>query len=269
MSEADVIKQSNKPQSKTSIKKDLQALGLKSGDIILVHSSMSKIGWIAGREIAVIEALLEVVGLQGTIVMPSFTDENSQPELWQNPPVPASWVDQIKNEMLPFDPLTTPTREMGLIAEAFWHYPGTLRSNHPQVSMSGHGKLAKSIIENHQLSPGFGRFSPLQRVYDLNGKVLLLGVDYNRCTCMHLAEVWLNKENQWYLDGACIKENGQVIWKEFLEIAYDESDFLEIGGKYEQENNVINGLVGQASAKLIDVKSLCDFAFEWMLVNRK
>ena len=56
MSEADVIKQSNKPQSKTSIKKDLQALGLKSGDIILVHSSMSKIGWIAGREIAVIEA---------------------------------------------------------------------------------------------------------------------------------------------------------------------------------------------------------------------
>ena len=99
MSEADVIKQSNKPQSKTSIKKDLQALGLKSGDIILVHSSMSKIGWIAGREIAVIEALLEVVGLQGTIVMPSFTGENSQPELWQNPPVPASWVDQIKNEM--------------------------------------------------------------------------------------------------------------------------------------------------------------------------
>ena len=80
MSEADVIKQSNKPQSKTSIKKDLQALGLKSGDIILVHSSMSKIGWIAGREIAVIEALLEVVGLQGTIVMPSFTGENSQPE---------------------------------------------------------------------------------------------------------------------------------------------------------------------------------------------
>ena len=249
MSEADVIKQSNKPQSKTSIKKDLQALGLKSGDIILVHSSMSKIGWIAGREIAVIEALLEVVGLQGTIVMPSFTGENSQPELWQNPPVPASWVDQIKNEMLPFDPLTTPTN--------------------PQVSMSGHGKLAKSIIENHQLSPGFGRFSPLQRVYDLNGKVLLLGVDYNRCTCMHLAEVWLNKENQWYLDGACIKENGQVIWKEFLEIAYDESDFLEIGRKYEQENNVVNGLVGQASAKLIDVKSLCDFAFEWMLVNRK
>lgn len=268
MSEADVIKQSNRPQSKTSIKKDLQALGLKSGDIILVHSSMSKIGWIAGREIAIIEVLLETVGPQGTIVMPSFTGENSQPELWQNPPVPDSWVKLIKQEMLPFDPLVTPTREMGAIAEAFWHYPGTLRSNHPQVSMSAHGKYAKMIIENHQLSPGFGRLSPLQRVYDLNGKVLLLGVDYNRCTCMHLAEVWLNNKEQWYLDGACIKENDRVVWKEFLEIAYDESDFLEIGKMFERENNVVSGLIGQAPVKLIEVKALCDFAFEWMLKNR-
>lgn len=267
MSEASVIQKSIRPQTKETLKEDFQKLGIQKGDIVLVHSSMSQIGWIAGREIAVIEALIETVGEEGTIVMPSFSGENSQPELWQNPPVPHQWVHIIKQSMLPFDVYKTPTREMGKIAEAFWHYPQVLRSNHPQVSMSAYGLLAKEIIENHELSPGFGKNSPLQKLYDLNAHVLLLGVDYDHCTCLHLAEVW-QEHPKWYKNGACIYENHQIVWKEFLDIDYDDSDFLQIGKAYEKRNSIKKGQVGLALAKYIDLKSLCDYAYDWMKTNR-
>ena len=171
MSEASVIQKSIRPQTKDTLKEDFQKIGIQKGDIVLVHSSMSQIGWIAGREIAVIEALIETVGEEGTIVMPSFSGENSQPELWQNPPVPADWISVIKDYMPPFECDKTPTREMGKIAEAFWHYPQVLRSYHPEVSFSARGKMANMIVEKHPLSPGFGKDSPLQRLYDLNAHV--------------------------------------------------------------------------------------------------
>lgn len=267
MNEWSVIQKSQEPQTKKTLKEDFQKIGIQQGDIVCVHASMSQIGWIVGREIAVIEALIETVGQEGTIVMPSFTGENSQPELWQCPPVPSHWTSVIKEDMLPFDCWKTPTREMGRIAEAFWHYPQVFRSNHPQVSMSAYGALAKVITENHQLSPGFGKNSPLQRLYDFNARVLLLGVDYNRCTCLHLAEVW-QEHPQWYKNGACLYENDQPVWKEYLEIAYDDSDFMMIGKEYEKSYPTKIGTVGLAKTRYLSVRSLCDFAYQWIKTNR-
>ena len=268
MSEASVIQKSIRPQTKDTLKEDFQKIGIQKGDIVLVHSSMSQIGWIAGREIAVIEALIETVGEEGTIVMPSFSGENSQPELWQNPPVPADWISVIKDYMPPFECDKTPTREMGKIAEAFWHYPQVLRSYHPEVSFSARGKMANMIVEKHPLSPGFGKDSPLQRLYDLNAHVLLLGVSYDHCTCMHLAEVW-QECPQWYTNGAAIIENGKRVWKEFLEIAYDDSDFLDIGQAYESQYHIEVGTGSLAKSRYLEMKSLCDFAYEWIKVNRQ
>ena len=53
----------------------------------MVHSSLSKIGWVCGAEVSVIQALLEVVGEEGTIVMPAHTGDNSDPSVWENPPI--------------------------------------------------------------------------------------------------------------------------------------------------------------------------------------
>lgn len=67
------------------------ALGLKSDDTVLVHSSLSSIGWVVGQEVTVIEALLESLP-QGTLMMPSHSAGNSDPADWENPPVPKSWI---------------------------------------------------------------------------------------------------------------------------------------------------------------------------------
>lgn len=268
MSESDVIHKTKDVITKETLLNDFKALGIKKGDILLVHSSLSKLGWIVGREITVIDALLEMVGKNGTIVMPCFSGENSDPSRWENPPVPNSWVETIKENMPPFDPLKTPTREMGRIADAFWRYPNALRSNHPQVSFSAIGPKAEWILQDQPLSPGFGENSPLYKLYDLQAKVLLLGVGYGSCTCLHRCEVQLTPLKQYHLTGARIIKEGQSIWQEFMEIDYDDNDFSKLGEDYEKQYPVSIHRVGIADCRLIDMVSLCDFGKQWLQIHR-
>lgn len=268
MSEYSIIEESKKAYTKEDLVYDLKKLGIQSGDLLLVHSSLSKLGWIVGREVSVVEALIEVLGEAGTLVMPCFSGENSEPSAWQHPPVPKEWLETIRQHMPPYDPILTPTRQMGRVVDLFRHYPKTIRSNHPQVSFAARGPLAQSLLEPHVLSPGFGIDSPLFRMYERNAKVLLLGVGYGNCTCMHLGEVWSDKP-KWIETGASIQEEGKMRWVNFQEIDYDDSDFDIIGEAYEKENIVKNGKVGQGKAKLLDMKNVADFAYEWMKVNRK
>ncbi|MBQ0065245.1 MAG: AAC(3) family N-acetyltransferase [Firmicutes bacterium] len=264
MSEKEQILNSEKPYSKKDIVQDLKKLGLKQGDVVLVHSSLSKIGWVIGREISIIQALLEVVGPEGTIVMPSHSTGNSMPDYWQEPQVPRDWLDFIKENMPSFDPAYAPTRNMGRIADAFYRYPGTIRSNHPQVSFSANGKCAKEITENHSLSFGLGKHSPLQKLYDLDAKILLLGVGYEVCTAMHLAESkqpYILTETQ----GSSLKSG----WTEFEEIVYDDSDFAWIGLDFEKEKSVNQGFIGQAYSRVFSLPEVVDFAKIWIQKNRK
>ena len=267
MSESEVIQQSKKAYTQNIIIDDLKKLSIKKGDNIMVHSSLSQLGWIVGAERTVLSALLEVIGEDGTIAMPCFSGDNSDPTLWQNPPIPEAWIEDFRLFLPPFDPLLTSTRQMGRIVDLFRHYPNVLRSSHPQVSFCALGPLSHSIIDNHQLSPSFGKDSPLQRMYDYDFKVLLLGVGYGNCTCMHLGEVWL-ENNHWIQTGSRIIENGLSIWKEYQDIDYDDSDFETIGHAYEQVNQVMIGKVAQGEARIVSMKSITDFAFEWIKDNR-
>lgn len=233
MSEKEIIERSKQAYSKQDIIQDLQNLSLHQGDIVLVHTSLSKIGWVIGRENTVVEALKEVVGEQGTIIMPCFSGENSDPLTWQHPPVPKDWVAKIKECMPPFDPVTTPCRMMGKIATAFWHYPGVIRSLHPQVSFCGYGKEAHAILDNHPLTPGLGENSPLAKLYTKKAKVLLLGVGYGNCTCLHLSEA-KSRKAKWISTGAKMYQEGKSQWVTFLEVDYDDSDFEIVGSEYKK-----------------------------------
>lgn len=267
MSELDVIKKCKTPITKDRLIKDLKELGLSNGDMVLVHSSLSKIGWVVGKQLSVIEALLEVVGKEGTVVMPSFSGDATNPVNWQNPPVPKEWIPIIQNEMTVFDPRTMPTRDMGCIADSFWHYPEVKRSNHPHVSFSARGKYRDELLRSHPLTPGFGKESPLYRLYKNKAKVLLLGVGYSNCTCLHLAEM-LQEHPKMEQNGATLYVDGKKKWVPFKEIAYDDSDFEKIGNDYEKEHKVRKGTVGLAPSILLDMQDITNYGVTWIQENR-
>ena len=227
----------------------------------------SSLGWVCGREISVVEALREVVGETGTLVMPAFTGENSEPSYWKNPPVPPSWYPMIREHMPPFDVHLTPVRKMGKIVEAMMSYPETLRSYHPQDSFIALGKDAKMILENQPLNWGLGIGSPLDHLYHMDGKILLLGVDFDHCTAIHLSET-KQRHVPCVQQGSSMFKDGKRQWVTFEEVDYDDHDFIALGRDYEKTGLVHMGKVGLATCRYMSLKALCDFALPWLETHR-
>lgn len=267
MSENQVINKTTNPNTIRSLEKDLKKLGIKQGDILLVHSSLSSIGWVCGGSQSVIEALINVVGEIGTLVMPTHSGELSDPNQWNHPPVPEEWYEAIYKNMPGFDPNRTSTRGMGKIPELFRTYPNVLRSNHPQVSFSAYGKKANEITSRHPLTPQFGMNSPLGELYRSEAKVLLLGVSYDTCTCFHLSETIVEGMPQTKM-GTAIIENGRSKWQWFKDFDYDSEDFERIGKSFEEIAKIKKGKIGNAKSILFDLKQGVDFAYEWLSEHR-
>ena len=130
------------PNTLDSLRLELSGLGLAAGMTVMVHSSLGQIGWTVGGPVTVIRALLEVLGAEGTLVMPAESPNVSDPETWDDARVKPEWHEAIRAHLPVFDPRTTPTT-MGAIPEAFRTFPGTLRSNHPKVSVCANGRHAQ------------------------------------------------------------------------------------------------------------------------------
>ena len=182
MPESDVIDRSPVPATRHSIANELRLLGVAEGMTLLVHSSLSRLGWVCGGAHAVVLALIDVVGKTGTLVMPTHSSDLSDPVFWRNPPVPTAWWPTIREHMPAYDSNVTPTREMGQIVDVFRAFPGVKRSQHPQYSFAALGPSAEQVVDDHQFNDGLGDGSPLARVYDLEGSILLLGVGHDRNT---------------------------------------------------------------------------------------
>jgi len=153
------------PWTVDEVAAQLRALGVRPGGVLLVHTSFRAVRPVEGGPLGLLAALRRALGLDGTLVMPTMTDGEDV-----------------------FDPRTTPTTAMGIVAETFWRQPGVLRSTHPGGSFAAEGPAAAAICAPQPLSPPHGHDSPVGRVYDRDGDVLLLGVGHSENTTLHLAE---------------------------------------------------------------------------------
>jgi aminoglycoside 3-N-acetyltransferase len=268
MSEEDIIHMTPVPRTRESLADDLRLLGVTPGTTLLVHSSLRALGWVSGGPIAVVQALMDVVTPDGTIVVPTHTSGNSDPAKWENPFVPEAWLQVIYDTMPAFDPLTTPTYFMGKIVEAFRTWPGVIRSSHPTDSFAAWGRHAEFVTAHHSLAYGLGEESPLARIYELDGWVLLLGVGYDRNTSFHLAEYRAPHAVQTTLSSP-ILENGQRVWKQYRDIEIDADIFPDIGDDFEQDTRLVEmGHVGSADARLFSQRAAIDFAQRWLTRKR-
>ncbi len=270
MSEASAVQNTPTPNTVSTLQHDFTALGIQPGAIIILHSALSRLGWVAGGPIAVIEALLAALTPEGTLVMPAHSADNSDPAHWQNPPVPADWWPIIRAEMPPFRPEITPTRGVGIIPETFRRWPGALRSNHPNGSFSAWGKHAHYITHKHPLDNEFGDESPLGRLYQLDAQILLLGVTHANNTSLHLAEFrscYPGKSTS--PQGAAILVDGQRQWATWEGLEFNADDFDKLGADYEANIGYTPGKVGQAEARLLSQRAIVDYAVQWLSENRQ
>jgi len=268
MSEQAAVDKTAQPNTVETIRRDLERLGLSTGDTVIVHSSLSAIGWVCGGPVAVVQALLVAVGPQGTVVMPAHTSDNSDPAEWRHPPVPTDWLETIRAAMPAFEADISPSRGMGRIAECFRTYPGTVRSDHPQVSFAANGREAGGITVDHVLTPSLGPDTPLGALYRCRSKILLLGVGYDRCTAFHLAEATSGVVPM-VGAGCAMLDAGARVWRWFEDFDYDSDDFVQIGADLDASGGVTVGQVGCATSRLMGFTGTVDFARDWVRRRRR
>jgi aminoglycoside 3-N-acetyltransferase len=271
MSEANVIKLTHTPATVQSLMDDFSSLGVTPGMVVLLHSSLSALGWVCGGPVAVILALENLLGPTGTLVMPTHSGDLSDPAKWMNPPVPEAWWETIRQTMPAYDPNLTPTRGMGVIPECFRNQPGVLRSTHPQYSFAASGMRAAEIVKDHPLDFGMGDPSPLAKIYALDGYVLLLGVGHENNTSLHLAEYRANYPGKRVIqEGAPVMVENRRVWQKLQDIDLDDSDFQAIGLSFSKvTGRVQHSHIACAKAQLFPQRALVDYAVAWMEKNRK
>ena len=251
-----------RPRTEAGLRRDLASIGVSPGMTLLVHSSLSSIGWVVGGAPTVVRALLHVLGDRGTLVMPASTPHCADPSTWSNPRFPEAWLAEVREHLPIFDPRTTPT-SMGAICEALRTWPDTLRSGHPVESICARGVAASTITGEHPLAFSEGPGGPFEKLYDLDCRVLLLGVGFNRCTALHFAESLLDRRRVKTLRFPML-ENGQRVWKEVPNVGDDnDTHFPAIGHEYASAGGVRRGLIGDARSMLFPMRGLVDFAASW------
>jgi aminoglycoside 3-N-acetyltransferase len=249
----------------------LRALGLEQGNLLLVHASLRSLGWVCGGATAVVQALLDVLGPDGTLVVPTFTSDNRDPSRW-DPAVPEQWWPTIRQELPPFDPSVTPSQRMGVIAEQVRNWPRACRSTHPHVSFAAVGAGAKAIVSEHPLTCHLGEHSPLRRLEERDARVLLLGVGWQRCTAFHLAEY--RQPSPPRREYSCVLLTGfGRQWAHFDDVALDQSDFQHLGEAFETSHvagsgRLAVGKVGQAVARLFPIRDAVGWAEARLALTR-
>lgn len=216
------------PFNQFDLAQQLRKLGVERGDVLVVHSSFRAVRPVDGGPETLIRALLDAVGPEGTLVMPSMTD-------WDD--------DEV------FDPDVTPCLHLGVVADTFWRMPGVLRSDSPH-SFAAYGPRAAEITAPHPPDFPHGLDSPVGRVYELDGKVLLLGVDHGANTTVHLAEALAGvpyrrpKYCTVLLDGVPTRVD-------YGEIDHCCRHFVMVGEWLDRRGLERRGKVGNAEARLV------------------
>jgi aminoglycoside 3-N-acetyltransferase len=257
-------------QTRDSLATDLRRLGVRPGDALLVHSSLRSLGWVCGGATAVVQALLDVLGAAGTLVTPAQTARNRDPSTWTAQSVPTAWWPTIRENLPGYHPLLSPSENMGVVAECVRTWPGAIRSAHPQTSFAAIGPLAGSLLSGHALDSQLGEESPLARLEDVDAKILLLGVGFERCTAFHLAEYRLPRRLYRKLSCAVLDRGGGRRWVDYVGLRLDAGDFATLGAEFEARSGVVvTGDIGSSEARLFPLRVAVEFARTWLSDHRR
>ena len=248
----------------------VKELGVSPGDTVMLHASVGSIGWIAGGPSEVLGGVLDAIGADGTLMMYVGWEGSPYDLLVDAPQVPPA----ILALWPAYDPATSRAMHAwSILTEYLRTWPGARRSQHPDGSFAAVGRLADELTRDHPLQYRMGEGSPLAKLCQHSGKVLLLGAPLSSLTLLHHAEHLADvpdKRIVRYM--APILHNAQKEWIDIEEFDTTQClpwrgslDMFEaIARQHLQEGHGIVGRVGAATSHLFDAATLNRFAVEWI-----
>ncbi|WP_030567752.1 aminoglycoside 3-N-acetyltransferase [Streptomyces aureocirculatus] len=276
MDESALLELSDGPVTRGRLTGDLASLGLAVGDVVMFHTQMSAIGYVAGGSQTLIGALRDVVGERGTLMVTcgwndappyDFTD-------W-----PEAWQDALRREHPAYDPaLSEADHSYGRLPEALRRQLGAVRSRHPDASFAALGAQADALMAEHPWDDPHGPDSPLARLTALGGRVLLLGAPLDSLTLLHHAEALADAPGKRFVDyEQPITVEGERVWRRFHDIdsqdgAFDYSPVVPEGqwpfeaiGRAMVESGIgRKGRVGAAESYLFEAEEVVRFGVAWI-----
>jgi aminoglycoside 3-N-acetyltransferase len=249
---------------------DLRALGLATGDAVMVHASLRAVGPVLGGADGVIAALRQVVGPDGCVL------------------AYVSWLEQFEDALdedgrldpalKPFIPafdaaISRANPDHGWFAEALRTTPGTLRSGNPGASVAALGARARDFTTDHPMDYGYGAGSPFARLAAAGGKVLMLGAPLDTMSLLHHAEhvADIADKHVRRIEGPIMTSSG-IVWQMIEEFdtadpvvdGLDEDYFATIVEDVLASGQGARGTVGDAPSVLVRADAMTRFAVNWL-----
>lgn len=238
--------------------KGFKELGLSEGDVVMVHSSFKSFGGVEGGPQTVIDALLEVLGREGTLVMPTFT---------------IAFCDQYNAEGKGYFDLDNTPSEMGILTELVRKMPGAKRSVNPIYSVAVYGKLADDLSSVNDKSV-YGKESIFGKLHKLNAWTMIIGLSYNNSwTFVHYIEEMEGCDWRYFKDfSGEIIVGGKKYWDTFSMLVrdLDTNTAVDPMGEILEKRGVVNiTKIGQSTVRLFRTKDIYDITAVEMKRNSR
>jgi aminoglycoside 3-N-acetyltransferase len=256
--------------TRASLRADLERLGLRGGDLVMVHAAMRRVGPILGGPDALIGAILDATAPGGTVVAYTDWDASYEDLCDADGRVPEEWRPHVP----PFDPQASRAiRDNGVIAEFVRTWPGAVRSASPGPSIAAIGARAEWLAADHPIEYGYGENSPFAKLVAAGGRVLMAGAPLDTMTLLHHAEHLAR------IPGKRIKRvevpfatprGTEWRWIEEFDTGdpivdgLDDDYFATVVAGFLQGRRGVQGPLGSATATLVNAAEIVPFAVEWL-----
>lgn len=250
---------------------DLRALGLAAGDLVMVHAGLRSVGPVLGGGDAVIGALLDAVGPEGTVAAYADWETNYDDLLDEYGRVPMWWRAHVP----PFDPAwSRAIRDNGAFPELLRTTRGAVASGNPGARIVAVGARAEWLTADHPIDYGYGPGSPFAKLAEADGEVLMLGAPLDTMTLIHHAEHLADIPKRVVRKEVPFAVDGAADWRTVEE--FDTADppegfaddyFGTIVGAFLTTRHGKRGKVGQAASVLVEAAPMLKFAVEWIERN--
>lgn len=263
------------PVTRSRLVADLRSLGVRRGGVLMTHTRMSAIGWVIGGSETIVRALLDCLGPDGTLMAYEGWEDNPY-DLYK---WPEEWQRAYLEELPAFDlELSEAVHEHGRIPERIRTWPGARRSAHPEASVVALGAGADWITERHPFDDGYGAGSPLARLVEAKGQVLVLGAPLNTITLLHHSESLADVPNKRRVEYRMpMLQDGRRTWRTFTDIDTSDAGPLPYGELLGDEDAFeviargaleagcgVSGRIGEAVSHLFEADTLLAFAAAWL-----